>query len=160
PGRSGARSKRHRRAQDRRRVGRRHAPVRRDARHARRSEAVIRTLLLLLALLAAPALAHKPSDAYLTIERDGDAISGRFDLALRDLDNALTLDANGDGAITWGEVRAKHEAVDAYVLERVALASGGERCAMSVVDHALDTHTDGTYAVLTLAGRCARAGPT
>ena len=67
-------------------------------------------------LFAQSAFAHKPSDAYLTLERDGDAIMGRVDLALRDLDNALTLDANADGVITWGEVRAKHAAVAAYAL--------------------------------------------
>ena len=122
---------------------------------------MIRALAVLLAALACvPALAHKPSDAYLTLERSGDAVSGRFDLALRDLDNALSLDANGDGEITWGEVRAKHAAIAAYVQERVTVASGGDRCALSVTDHALDTHTDGTYAVLMLAARCPRPGPT
>ncbi len=121
---------------------------------------MIRALAILLGtLLSAPVLAHKPSDAYLTLERSGDAISGRFDLALRDLDNALTLDANGDGEITWGEVRAKHTAIAAYALERVTLASGGARCTLSVTEHVLDTHTDGTYAVLILAGRCPQPGP-
>ncbi len=117
-------------------------------------------IVLLFTLLSAPVLAHKPSDAYLTLERDGDALSGRFDLALRDLDNALTLDANGDGEITWGEVRAKHATIAAYALKHVAVASGGARCTLSVTDHALDMHTDGTYAVLTLAGRCPQTGPT
>ena len=116
--------------------------------------------VLLLALACAPALAHKPSDAYLTIERDGATLTARFDFALRDLDNALTLDANGDGAITWGEVRAKHDAIAAYVAERIGVASAGERCALEVTRHALDTHTDGTYAVLSLAGRCPQSGPT
>ncbi|HEY3180534.1 MAG TPA: HupE/UreJ family protein [Casimicrobiaceae bacterium] len=115
---------------------------------------------LVLSLLCAPALAHKPSDAYLTLERDGAALSARFDFALRDLDNALTLDANGDGALTWGEVRAKHDAIAAYVAERVIVASAGERCLLAVTGQALDTHTDGTYAVLNLAGRCPQPGPT
>jgi hypothetical protein len=115
----------------------------------------------LLALLwAAPAASHKPSDAYLTLERNGDALTGRFDIALRDLDNALTLDGDGDGQITWGEVRARQAAIAAYALERLDVASNGERCALSVTDHALDTHTDGTYAVLTLSGRCPQPGPT
>jgi hypothetical protein len=122
---------------------------------------VIRVLALLaLALLSAPALAHKASDAYLTLARNGEAISGRFDLALRDLDNALTLDADGDGGLTWGEVRAKHAQIASYALERVAVASGGERCRLSVGGLAIDRHTDGAYAVLTLAGRCPRPGAT
>src|SRR2546429_9176270 len=121
---------------------------------------MIRIVTLLCALLAAPAFAHKPSDAYLTLDRDRVALSGQWDIAVRGLDNALSLDANGDGEITWGEVRAKHAAIAAYVQERVTVASGGERCTLSVTDHALDTHTDGTYAVLMLAARCPRPGPT
>jgi uncharacterized membrane protein len=117
-------------------------------------------VVVMAALLAAPVLAHKPSDAYLTLERNGAAIVGRFDVALRDLDNALTLDVNGDGDITWGEVRAKHPAIVAYALERVTVASNAERCALTVAEHALDLHTDGAYAVLTLAGRCPQPGPT
>ena len=115
---------------------------------------------LLCALLAAPVFAHKPSDAYLTLDRDGVALSGQWDIALRDLDNALSLDANGDGEITWGEVRAKHADIAAYALDRLQAASGGSRCPLAVTSHAIDTHTDGAYAVLKLTGRCAQSGPT
>jgi len=82
-------------------------------------------LLLVLALVASPAIAHKASDAYLTIERDGAALHGQWDIALRDLDNALGLDANGDGDITWGEVRARHADIAAYALQRLDVSSGG-----------------------------------
>ena len=115
---------------------------------------------LLCALLAGPVLAHKPSDAYLTLDRDGVALSGQWDIALRDLDNALSLDANGDGEITWGEVRAKHADIAAYALDRLQAASGGSRCPLAVTSHAIDTHTDGAYAVLKLTGRCTQSSPT
>ena len=121
---------------------------------------MIRMLALLVALVVAPAFAHKPSDAYLTLDRDGVALSGQFDIALRDLDNALSLDANGDGEITWGEVRAKHADIAAYVLDRLQAASGGSRCPLAVTSHAIDTHTDGAYAVLKLTGRCTQSSPT
>src|SRR5438093_3727592 len=121
---------------------------------------MIRLVVLLVALVAAPAFAHKPSDAYLTLERDGVALSGQWDIALRDLDNALSLDANGDGEITWGEVRAKHADIAAYALDRLQAASGGSRCPLAVTSHAIDTDTDGAYAVLELNGRCAEYRPT
>ena len=117
-------------------------------------------IVLLLAFATAPALAHKPSDAYLTLERDGAVLKGQWDIALRDLDNALTLDANGDGEITWGEVRAKHAEIAAYAIERLRIASAGSACDVTVVRHAIDAHTDGAYAVLELAGRCAQSAPT
>ena len=70
-------------------------------------------------LWALAAQAHKPSDSYLTITQSADGFSGRWDIALRDLDFALGLDADGDGAITWGEVRAKHADIAAYAGARL-----------------------------------------
>jgi hypothetical protein len=117
-------------------------------------------MLLLAAVLAAPVLAHKPSDAYLTVIRDGANLTGQWDIALRDLDLALGLDANGDGDITWGEVRGKQDAIAALATQRLALSSGGEKCAMRVIGLQIDTHSDGAYAVLPLAGNCPHSGPT
>src|SRR5207248_30846 len=119
-----------------------------------------RAIIVLLALCASSAFAHKPSDAYLTLERDGVALSGQWDIALRDVDNAITLDANGDGDITWGEVRAKHAEIAAYALERLQISSAGHICPLTITAHAIDSHTDGAYAVLSLAGRCPERGPT
>ena len=117
-------------------------------------------VIALLALLAAPALAHKASDAYLTLERDGNALHGQWDIALRDLDNAVGLDANGDGDIVWGELRRRERDIAAYALPRLRVSSGGERCALAVTGQLVDTHTDGAYAALTLAGSCPQHGPT
>ncbi len=122
---------------------------------------MIRALLLLVALLlSGGAAAHKPSDAYLTVERDGAALSGQWDIALRDLDNAIGLDANGDGDITWRELKSRHAQIAAYALQRLRIASGGESCRLAATDHLVDTHTDGAYAVLKFSGTCPRPGPT
>jgi hypothetical protein len=117
-------------------------------------------MMLLAVLLTAPVLAHKPSDAYLTLQRDGASLAGRWDIALRDLDLALSLDANGDGEITWGEVRAKDAAIATLATQRLAVSSGGEKCALRVTGLEIDSHTDGAYAVLNLAGDCPHVGPT
>ena len=117
-------------------------------------------LLWMVALLAAPAYAHKASDAYLTLERNGQALHGQWDIALRDLDNALGLDANGDGDITWGEVRARERAIATYAFTHLQVSSGGERCPLDQTGQLIDSHTDGAYAVLTFTGACPQAGPT
>ena len=89
----------------------------------------LRAFVLFLALwLHGPVLAHKASDSYLTLEVQGDTIEGQWDIALRDLDVAIGLDANQDGAITWGEVRAKHDAIAAYALSRLMLGPSASRC--------------------------------
>ena len=114
----------------------------------------MRALLLGLLLAAGAAQAHKPSDSYLTLFADGRSLRGQWDIALRDLEYALGLDANGDGAITWGELKAKHAEIDAYALARLALRVDGRSCSLQPEEHLVDDHTDGAYAVLRFAARC------
>ena len=114
---------------------------------------------LLSALCPSDAAAHKPSDSYLTIEHRNDAVRGQWDIALRDLDGAIGLDGNGDGEITWGEVRARQPEIAAYALSRLDVSSGGAACALKVDQQLIDEHTDGSYAVLRLSGTCPHPGP-
>ncbi len=120
---------------------------------------IVAIAALLLATIL-PAQAHKPSDAYLTLARDGTALHGQWDVALRDLDNVLGLDGNGDGEITWGELRARQTDIDAYALAHLRVTSAGQPCPLKVDAHLVDAHTDGTYAVMKLSGTCEAAGPT
>ena len=80
-------------------------------------------LILLLSVWVAPAHAHKPSDSYLALSMQGDRVTGQWDIALRDLDFAIGLDADGNGEITWGEVKAKHQEIAAYATARLVLAA-------------------------------------
>ena len=109
-------------------------------------------LIGLLGML--PAQAHKPSDSYLSIEVSKARVSGQWDIALRDLDFAIGLDADGDGRITWGETRAKHAEIAAYALARLAIRSDGAACRTEVPQQLVDRHTDGAYTVLQLSITC------
>ncbi len=106
---------------------------------------------------AGPALAHKPSDSYLTLAVEGAVVSGRWDIALRDLDFALNLDADGDGAITWGEVRQRHADIAAYASLHLQVQADGAPCTLQVGPQMVDEHTDGAYSVLPLQARCPAA---
>ncbi|MBK7470347.1 MAG: HupE/UreJ family protein [Betaproteobacteria bacterium] len=120
------------------------------------SRALLRAALALLFLLGAGgALAHKASDSYLTLTlADGGGIAGHWDIALRDLEEAVGLDADGDGNVTWGEVRASHGAIAGYALSRLALAGDGRACTLQAGKQQVDDHTDGAYAVIPLTGEC------
>jgi hypothetical protein len=114
------------------------------------------TVFAALALLwALPARAHKASDSYLNLEVQQERIEGRWDIALRDLELAVGLDADGDGALTWDEVRARHGAIAAYALTHLKLSAGGSACPLQVTQQLVDSHTDGAYTVLMLRGACA-----
>lgn len=119
--------------------------------------------LLVAALVlgwAATAQAHKPSDSYLTLRSDGTRLAARWDIALRDLDHAIGLDADGDGAITWGEVRTRQDAIAAYALARLQIAADGVACVSGPTGHQIDRHSDGAYAVLQFVLDCPSAPRT
>lgn len=112
-------------------------------------------LSLMLLLASVPTLAHKPSDSYLQLTVHEAAIEGQWDIALRDLDYAVGLDADGDGLITWGELRARYDAVAAYALARLSVSADNTACASRTTAYLVDHHSDGAYAVMRFAVSCA-----
>ncbi len=108
-------------------------------------------------LVCGPALAHKASDSYLLLNVQGAQVSGQWDIALRDIDFALGLDANGDGEITWGELRPQHQAVAAWAFSSLTLERGST-CPLQASQLQVDEHTDGAYAVLTFVATCPAGG--
>ena len=104
----------------------------------------------LLVLAPLPAVAHKSSDAYLFIDVQPDRSDLRWDIALRDLDVALALDADGNRDLTWGEIRAAWPRIDALALASLAV----ESCLFAITGHALEQRNDGAYAVLQLSAPC------
>lgn len=111
-------------------------------------------LFIVLVFTSVSAYAHKPSDSYLNIQVEDRKFSGQWDIALRDLDYAIGLDGNQDGAITWGELRGRHPEIVAYVLPRLVARREGVRCAIEPTEQAVDYHTDGAYSVLRFTGDC------
>ena len=112
---------------------------------------------LLALLLAGSASAHKPSDSYLTLRGASGSsdIAVRWDIALRDLDYVLELDRDGNGALTWGEVRQRTDEITRYATSHLALTTSGKPCAWATAGPLmLDKHSDGTYAVVSLVARC------
>lgn len=120
---------------------------------------VVRRALLLpvvamVLLFALPALAHKPSDSYLTLTVQGQRVEGRWDIALRDLDNAIGLDHDGNGAITWAELRDREADVTALAFGHLALAGDGAPCPLRPRGLRVTSHSDGAYAVLDFDAAC------
>jgi hypothetical protein len=106
--------------------------------------------------IALPASAHKPSDSYLRLDlRPGTYdVRGEWDIALRDLDVAIGLDADNDGQLTWDEVRQRHAAIAAYALARLRVERGGAACRLVPGAQLVDRHTDGAYTVLAFRAAC------
>lgn len=110
----------------------------------------LRAAAWLLLLACAGAQAHKSSDAYLFFDQQADRTQLRWDIALRDLDAALALDADGNRELTWGEVRTAWPRIDALALQSLVVTG----CSFVVEGHALEQRNDGRYAVLQLSAPC------
>jgi HupE / UreJ protein len=117
-------------------------------------------LALLLAGWATLAWSHKPSDSYLTLTAPGagEVLHGQWDIALRDLEFVLGLDADHDGDITWGELQAARTRIADYAFTRLTLEAVGRgdrhRCPPRLTGLMVDEHVDGHYAVLSFAADC------
>ncbi len=111
-------------------------------------------ILAAAALLSVAAYAHKPSDSYLTLTVNENQIEGQWDIALRDLDFAIGLDQDGNGALSWGEIRARHRDIAAYALGRLILANAGSNCPITPGQQLIDNHSDGAYSVLRFSANC------
>lgn len=122
----------------------------------------VAALLATLTLLPGMALAHKESDAYVTLRtdpRNANELHGQWDIALRDLDFAIGLDSNQDGRITWGEVKAHRGAIERYALGSLSIKGDGLTCPISPVGQMIDSHTDGAYDVIPFTARCDKEVP-
>jgi len=112
-------------------------------------------LLLALLVQSAAVHAHSASDAYLNLTVGKEAsgakvmLHGQWDLALRDLDFVLKLDDDGDGRLTWGEVRHHQAAIERYAYSHLHLKGiPGGACEIKPTRQMIDDHADGAYAAL------------
>ena len=125
-----------------------------------------------LALLGAclglsSALAHKGSDAYLDVQEltTTKPLSAqaplrhyqlRLAVALKDLDLILPMDANADGQVTWGEIKAATPLVVGALSQAAQLEvpAGPASCALHWQDDGVERRSDGAYLRLASQAEC------
>jgi hypothetical protein len=115
---------------------------------------------LAYALIVVSAQAHKSSDSYLSLRVEGSTVTGHWDIALRDIEQVIPLDTNGDGNITWGEVRSLQPEIAEYVASRLHVKTGETDLNMRITELLIEEFTDGSYAVLRFALEGADAAQT
>jgi hypothetical protein len=105
-------------------------------------------------LLAAPLVqAHIASNGFLTLHVDRAHVSGALELAIRDGELAVGLDHDGDGKVTWGELRAGQAALQTYVLGHLRLV-GTQTCTIGFGPVQVDERVDGSYLWLPINATC------
>ena len=133
----------------------------------------LRFCLCLLALGACTvATAHKGSDAYLDVQEIAQVapVGGsagteaaqrdyRFTLsvAVKDLDLIIPMDANADGKVTWGEIKAATPAVVAALNQAANVEARSGPCNLSWEYAALERRSDGSYVQMLAKASCPAA---
>jgi len=106
---------------------------------------------LILIFFALQAQAHRTSDSYLTFRIEGQRISGQWDIAVRDLEQLLGLDTNGDGEVTAAELLARQGEVRSFVTHNLHLTIDDANSPLHTGELLLEQFTDGPYAVVRLS---------
>lgn len=118
---------------------------------ARWSDFILASLLLFSGSLAS---AHQASDSYLWVDVDQTAVSGRWDVALVDLEVLTGLDANIDGAITWGEVRSRSAEIRSAMFSSLTMAVGDQACTIDSGPLQVDQHAGSAYVSIGFTAAC------
>ncbi len=111
--------------------------------------------LSLLLLLAAPlAQAHIASNGFLSLKVEHAQVSGALELTIRDGELAVGLDHDGDGKVTWGELKSSQRALQFYVLAHLHLAGADGPCLMDFNPVEVNDRVDGSYLWLPFTADC------
>ena len=81
--------------------------------------------------------------------------------ALRDLNFVLRIDDDGDGRVSWGEVRRHLAGIEQFAFANLELrAPNGKPCRVQPSQELIDEHADGAYLVLMFDVACAASATT
>jgi hypothetical protein len=115
-------------------------------------------VLALVLLLAAPWVdAHIASNGFLTLQIEGATISGAIELAIRDGELAVGLDRDGNGKVTWGELKSSQEALQNYVRAHLHLTAADGACRLGFASVEVNDRVDGSYLWLPITAECGQA---
>jgi len=116
---------------------------------------LLRNLLMLVLLLAGRlAQAHIASNGFLSLKVEGSKVSGAIELAIRDGELAVGLDHDGNGKVTWGELKSSQGALQSYVQGHLRLRGADGPCRLTFAPVEVNERVDGRYLWLPMTADC------
>ena len=110
--------------------------------------------LIALILGASTLEAHVASNGFLNLAVEGSRIHGSIELAVRDAEQAVGVDTNHDGRITWGELRAAELPLQRYLEQHLRLTASARACPLRWGALQVNARVDGNYAWFALTAQC------
>lgn len=99
--------------------------------------------------------AHIASNGFLAADVEDTRLHGSIELAVRDVEVAIGVDANHDGKITWGELRANASALRQYVAGHLRFAAPDGICPLELGHLQINNRVDGSYVWFPWNAHCA-----
>jgi hypothetical protein len=106
---------------------------------------------------AASAQAHIASSGFLVANVAGANVTGSIELAVRDVELAVGVDANRDNKITWRELREGEQPLKSYLADHLSFAAAHRACKLSFQSLQVNDRVDGSYAWLPFTAVCPEA---
>jgi hypothetical protein len=113
--------------------------------------------LPLLLWWAGAVQAHIASNGFVVAQVQGQDITGSLELAVRDVELAVGVDADHDGKVTWGELRAGQPQLLQYVGQHLSFLTPDGACTLQLGALRVNDRVDGSYAWMPLAAHCPTA---
>ncbi len=98
--------------------------------------------------------AHVASNAFLRVAVQGGQLDGTLELAVRDAEIAIGLDANRDGRVTWGEVREASADLARYLAAHIRFGMPEGRCTLYPGAVRVNARLDGNYLWIPFTAAC------
>lgn len=104
---------------------------------------------------AGAASAHIASNSFISARVTGADVTGAVQLAVRDAELAVGVDTNGDGKVTWGELRRQAPQLARYLEDHFAFIVNDKPCELDFQSIQVNDRIDGNYAWLPFIAHCA-----
>ena len=115
---------------------------------------------LLLLSIANSSDAHQLSTSYLNGSfNDTGVFSGEWQVRLYDLEQAIGVDADGDGQLRWQELQDRADPVTQYLQHHLKFSRATKSCALALEPNwQIDSHFNEGYVVIPVRAQCAISG--
>ena len=103
-------------------------------------------------LLCLPIRAHVSSAGFLSFAVTNELMWAEIQVAIRDVDDLMALDGNGDGFVVWSEVEARKKDIFEYLFKRIQIETKDGPWISGDGDLKSERRSEGGYAVMTVKG--------
>jgi hypothetical protein len=93
-------------------------------------------------------LAHQTSDSYLALQATNHLATGRWAIAIRDLNHVLNLDGDKDGEISDAELEKGKPEIESYVYNRLKISSNGRQAVLHHQSYEIQESDSAIFLVL------------